>query len=77
MSSKMQQRIQHARDKGCYVYRFPPEHRRSNRISWGVFVDDEWDFRGPMTKREAKNLAYAISISKHIKLEVSFDGYKN
>ena len=40
--------------------------------SLSVYVDEEWAPRGYMTKREAINLAYAISISKNIKLEVSF-----
>lgn len=71
MPSKMQQRIQHARDREVFVFRVPPELRVNNRISWTVYVNGEWSYRGCMTKREAKNLAYAISISKKTVLTVT------
>lgn len=70
--SKVQQRIQHARERGCFVFRLPREQWVTNRISWTVYVDGEHSPRGPMTRRTAKNLAYAISVSKHLKLEVTF-----
>lgn len=72
MSSKMQQRIQHARSRRCFVLRLPVDLRASNRLSWTVYVEGELDHRGAMSHRAAKNLAYAISVAKHHKLEVTF-----
>lgn len=65
--SRIKRKIQKAREKGCYVGKAwwvvdEP---------WYVYVEGEWGERGYFTKREAINLAYAIS--KKIELEVTFD----
>ena len=66
--SKVQRKIQFARKRHVWVFRLPPDLRKSSKVSWGVYVESEWDPRGPMTKREAKNLAYSISIAKKLVL---------
>lgn len=40
---------------------------------WAVFVEGEWYPRMNLTKREAVNLAYAISISKKVEIKVTFN----
>lgn len=72
MPSKMQKRIQHARERGCFVIHLPVECRDSNRLAYTVFVEGECSLRHPMSHRAAKNLAYAISIAKQHRLEVTF-----
>lgn len=67
--SKLQQKIQKARSKGCHAYR---AHWGDTK-PWCVYVEGEFAPRGYMTRRDAVNLAYAISISKKHKLEVTFD----
>jgi hypothetical protein len=68
--SKLKQKIQRAREKGCYAFR---AHWCEPGNPWCVYVEGEWAPRGYMTKRQAVNLAYAISISKDSYLEVTFD----
>lgn len=67
--SKLKQKIQKARSKGCYAYR---AHWVDGK-PWCVYVESEFGPRGYMTRRDAVNLAYAISISKDSYLEVTFD----
>lgn len=42
-----------------------------NQKEWAVYVEGEFYPRINLTKREAANLAYAISISKKIEIEIS------
>jgi hypothetical protein len=70
--SKTQRKIQFARERNVWVFRLPRDLWKTSKESWGVYVETEWEPRGPMTRRAAKNLAYAISISKKHKLEVKF-----
>lgn len=67
--SKLKQKIQRARSKGCYVGRAWWVDGKP----WFVYVEGEFGPRGYMTRRDAVNLAYAISISEEIELEVTFD----
>jgi hypothetical protein len=67
--SRLKQKTQRAREKGCWVFR---EHWAEGK-PWAVYVEGEWEPRYDLTHREAVNLAYAISISKKIELEVTFD----
>lgn len=67
MPSKTQHKIQFARERGVYVFRV------KNSNDWTVYVQDEWTPRGIMSKRAAKNLAYAISVSRKVDLEVTFN----
>lgn len=39
---------------------------------WAVYVEGEWYPRMNLTKREAVNLAYAISISKKVEIKVTY-----
>lgn len=71
MVSRVQQKIQKARERDVFVFRLPRDHWESNRLSWGLYAEGEWSFRGPMSHRAAKNLAYAISISKKVELVVT------
>jgi hypothetical protein len=67
--SKLKQKIQKARNKGCYAYR---AHWVDDK-PWCVYIEGEFGPRGYMTRRQAVNLAYAISVSKQHELEVTFD----
>lgn len=44
--------------------------------AWAVYVEGEWYPRIGLSKREAANLAYAISVSKNVELEVTFSAIK-
>ena len=66
--SKLQIKKQRAANKGCWAFRA----WWVGGNTWCVGVAGELTPRGYMTKREAINLAYAISISKSVKLEVTF-----
>ena len=84
--SKLKQKIQKARDRGVYVFKWSsyvdrqPEDtywagdvdNASLQKDWAIYVEGEWYPRVGLTKREAANLAYAISISKAVELEVTF-----
>ena len=70
MPSKSKIKIQKAASKGCYVIKIP------NSKDWTIYVEGEFSTRHPMSKRQAKNLAYAISISKQLKLVVTFGDEK-
>lgn len=85
--SKLQQKIQRARSKGVYVFKWPSykERRRagdttwvedgidlSNGRIWAVYAEGEFYPRVGFTKREAVNLAYAISIAKQVEIEVTY-----
>lgn len=67
--SKLKQKTQKARERGCWVFRIHWETPKT----WAVYVEGEWEPRYDRTHREAVNLAYAASISKKYKLEVTFD----
>ena len=64
--SKLKLKKQRAASKGCWA--FKAHWEKGN--PWMVYIDGEWTPRGFMTKREAINLAYAISISKKIEVRV-------
>ena len=66
MPSKSKIKVQKEASRGCYVFKI------NNTRDWTVYIEGEFSPRGPMTKRQAKNLAYAISVSKQIKLIVTF-----
>lgn len=62
--SKLDIKRQKAAAKGCYAF-------KANFVDdkpWCVYIEGEWSPRGYMTKREAINLAYAISVAKKVKL---------
>lgn len=65
--SKLKVKRQRAARNGCWVFK---AHWVDGN-PWCVYVDGEWCPRGYMTKREAINLAYAISISKKIELIIT------
>lgn len=46
-----------------------------NQKEWAVYVEGEWCPRIGLTKREAVNLAYEISVSKNVEITVTF-GYR-
>jgi len=71
MVSKVQQKIQFAAARGCFVY-YDWWTEKDGKINWRVYIEGEHEPRPHMTKRAAKNLAYAVAVSKHIKLEVTF-----
>jgi hypothetical protein len=71
MPSKTQRKIQFARERQVFVFRLPRDWWESSKKSWGVYAEGEWSPRGPMTRRAAKNLAYAISVSKKVELIVT------
>lgn len=78
MSSKMQQRIQHARDRDVWVFKLPRQLWKSRRECYSVYAEGAWTHSTPMTHRQAKNLAYSISIAKKVTLEVTvFDADGN
>jgi beta-xylosidase len=64
--SKLNLKKQRAASKGCWAFK---AHWVDGN-PWCVYVDGEWAPRGYMTKREAINLAYAISISKKVEVKV-------
>lgn len=66
--SKLNTKRQKAASKGCYAFK---AHFVDYK-PWCVYVEGEFGPRGYMTKREAINLAYAISLSKKVRLVVSF-----
>lgn len=47
------------------------------RDEWAVYVEGEWSPRIGLSKREAVNLAYAISLSKKVEIEVTYGRYYN
>lgn len=71
MVSRVQQKIQSARERDVWVFRMPRDWWVSSKVSWGVYASGEFTPRGPMTRRAAKNLAYAISVAKKVELIVT------
>lgn len=67
--SKIKRKIQACRERGCYVGRAWWVDDKP----WYIYIEGEWTTRGYFTKRQAVNLAYAISVSKKLELEVTFD----
>lgn len=67
--SKLNTKRQKAASKGCFAFK---AHFVDDK-PWCVYIDGEYGPRGYMTKREAINLAYAISIFKHSELPLTFD----
>lgn len=82
--SKLSLKIQKARSRGVHVFKWSGYVERQPKDAvwagdvdntklekdWAIYVEGEWYPRVGLTKREAANLAYAISISKKLKLEV-------
>ena len=66
--SKLQIKKQRAANKGCWAFKAHWEEGKP----WMVYVDGAWLPSEFMTKREAIHLAYALSISKKVELEVTF-----
>lgn len=64
--NKLNTKRQKAASKGCYAFK---AHFVDDK-PWCVYVDGEFGPRGYMTKRQAIHLAYAISVSKKLKLEI-------
>lgn len=83
--SKVQRKIQFARDRGVYVFRWPAFYERAKRGiftyrlrkfgesfgEWAVYSDGEWSPRVGFSKREAANLAYAIAIARKYRFKVT------
>lgn len=83
--SKLKQKIQKARERKVYVFRWSSYAGRQPEDTywagdagngklqkdWAIYAEGEWYPRVGLTKREAANLAYAISVSKKVKLEVT------
>jgi hypothetical protein len=84
--SKLKRKVQFARERGVHVFRWSSYAGRQPEDTvwagdvgngklqkdWAIYAEGEWYPRVGLTKREAVNLAYAISIAKKLKLEVTF-----
>jgi len=85
--SKLSQKIAKAHKRGVHVFKWPAyvgrqpdgtvwagdidNEQLTGKKVWAVYAEGEWYPRVGFTKREAANVAYATSISKKIKLEVT------
>lgn len=66
--NKIQVKRKRAVARGVYAFPWPGE---TGKRKWGVYVEGEFYPRCGFTKREAVNLAYAISISENVDLAIS------
>ena len=64
----IQVKKQRSVERGVYVFKWPHE---VGKRKWCVFAEGEFYPRTGLTRREAVNLAYAISISKTVEITIT------
>lgn len=65
--NKIQVKRKRAASRGVYSFPWPDE---TGKRKWCVYAEGEFYPRCGFTKREAANLAYAISIAQNVELTI-------